>query len=342
MTAYYNENDPQTAAWLRALIDANLIAPGDVDVRSICDVTPSDLEGYTQCHFFAGIGGWSYALRLAGWLDDRPVWTGSCPCQPFSTAGKGLGTADERHLWPELRRLIAERRPAVCFGEQVAGAAGREWLSGVRTDLEGLDYAVGAADLCSASVGAPHIRQRLFWVAYGNRKRPDGLDVLQRPERYEVLETPGSSGAGGMADNHRIRGAQFPDGARQGQDARFADRCAPGGMGHSVRVGREGPFNLSGAQQAEEHQSGHESVHRGDRPRTDYVDWRDCDWLGCRDARWRAVEPGTFPLDARIPKGMGGRRKALFRGYGNSIVPQVAAQFIGAWMEVVDSAPEQG
>jgi len=160
---YYNEIDPHAAAWLRTLIERGLIAPGVVDERSITDVQPTDLVGFKQCHFFAGIGGWSYALRLANWPDDRPVWTGSCPCQPFSTAGKQRGTADERHLWPEFARLIDKCQPPVVFGEQVASAAGREWLSTVRLDLEAMGYAVGAADLCAAGVGAPHIRQRLWW-----------------------------------------------------------------------------------------------------------------------------------------------------------------------------------
>ena len=113
---YYNENDPKAAAWLRELIAAGHIANGIVDERSITDITARDLEGYTQCHFFAGIGGWSLALRLAGWPDSRPVWTGSCPCQPFSVAGKGLGEKDERHLWPVLRELIRECSPSVVFG----------------------------------------------------------------------------------------------------------------------------------------------------------------------------------------------------------------------------------
>jgi DNA (cytosine-5)-methyltransferase 1 len=165
MPAYYNEDDPKVAAWLRELIKGGHIADGDVDERSIVDVRPDELAGFTQCHFFAGIGGWSYALRLAGWPDDRPVWTGSCPCQPFSAAGKRAGTADARHLWPEFYRLISKCRPSTVFGEQVASRAGRDWLATVRADLEALGYAVGAADLCAASVGAPHIRQRLYFVA---------------------------------------------------------------------------------------------------------------------------------------------------------------------------------
>jgi DNA (cytosine-5)-methyltransferase 1 len=169
--AYYNEIEPFAAAWLRNLIAAGRIAPGDVDERSIVDVSADDIRDYTQCHFFAGIAGWSLALHLAGWPDDRPVWTGSCPCQPLSSAGRRKGHADERHLWPAFYRLIAERRPPVIAGEQVASKDGREWLAGVRADLEDMDYAFGAADLCAAGVGAPHIRQRLYWVADSNQAR---------------------------------------------------------------------------------------------------------------------------------------------------------------------------
>ena len=165
MTAYYNEIDPFAAAWLRELIKAGAIAPGDVDERDIRDVKPDDLRGYTQCHFFAGIGVWSYALRRAGWADDRPVWTGSCPCQPFSAAGKRAGQSDERHLWPHWHHLIRECRPAIVLGEQVASKDGLGWLDLVSADLEGEGYAIGASDLCAAGVGAPHIRQRLYWCA---------------------------------------------------------------------------------------------------------------------------------------------------------------------------------
>jgi DNA (cytosine-5)-methyltransferase 1 len=163
--AYYNENDPFAAEWLRQLIRAGAIAPGDVDERSIEDVAPNDLAGYTQHHFFAGIGVWSYALRLSGWPDDRPIWTGSPPCQPFSLAGRRRRFEDPRHLWPVWYALIRECRPVTIVGEQVAGKAGLEWFDAVSADLEAANYTVGAVDFCAASVGAPHIRQRLYWLA---------------------------------------------------------------------------------------------------------------------------------------------------------------------------------
>ena len=164
MSAYYNEIDPQCAEWLRNLIKAGHIADGEVDNRSILDVSPTDLKGFSQCHFFAGIGVWSRALRLAGWRDDQRVWTGSCPCQPFSAAGVRGGFADERHLWPAFFHLIEQCAPPTVFGEQVASKDGLEWIDLVQADLEGAGYTFGATDLCAAGVGAPHIRQRLWFV----------------------------------------------------------------------------------------------------------------------------------------------------------------------------------
>ena len=162
---YYNEFDPYAAQWLRNLIEAGHIPHGEVDSRSIKDVKASELAGFVQCHFFAGLGGWSHALRLAGWPENRPVWTGSCPCQPFSAAGAGGGVTDERHLWPVWFNLIRECRPDVIFGEQVEAAINHGWLDLVQSDLEGEGYACGAVGIPAGGVGAPHIRQRLWFVA---------------------------------------------------------------------------------------------------------------------------------------------------------------------------------
>lgn len=195
MSVYYNENDRFAAAWLRELMKAGQIPDGEVDERSIELVQPDDLRGFRQCHFFAGIGGWAYALRLAGWPDDRDVWTGSCPCQPWSMAGKGAGADDPRHLWPAWFRLISECRPGRVFGEQVDSADGMYWLDAVHDDMENEGYAVGSVGLPACSVGAPHNRPRLWFVADASGERlsqwasfPSGASEAATPPAWSEFE----------------------------------------------------------------------------------------------------------------------------------------------------------
>lgn len=221
MTAYYNEFEPYAAQWLRNLIAAGLIPAGDVDDRSIVDVRAADLDGYTQVHFFAGIGGWALASRLAGWPEDRELWTGSAPCQPFSVAGKQRGADDERHLWPELFRLIAERKPAAVMGEQVAAAVGKNWLDGVFADLEGIGYACGSAVVPACAVDAPHRRDRLWFVAersgavdHGERTRLEGFaghgdDATGWPQPDRPTAAAGSGGNVEHADEHTCGSGEF-------------------------------------------------------------------------------------------------------------------------------------
>lgn len=208
-SAYYNEIDPYAAQWLRNLIAAGHIAPGDVDERSIEDVKPDDLRNYTQCHFFAGIGVWSYALRNAGWPDDKPVWTGSCPCQPFSTAGKGDGFDDERHLWPHFHWLISECRPEHVLGEQVASGNANAWFDLVQADLEAMDYAFGIVPFPSAGVGSPHIRDRAYWVANAHHKGLEGR------KRMSECSTELIAGTSGVVDN-----MARPEGIRWGKGSK--------------------------------------------------------------------------------------------------------------------------
>lgn len=313
MTAYYNEIDPFAAQWLRNLIAGGHIAPGEVDERSIEDVTPDDLRGFTQCHFFAGIGVWSHSLRLAGWPDDKPVWTGSCPCQPFSAAGKGDGFADERHLWPAFFHLISERRPQHVFGEQVAAGNANVWFDLVQADLEGMDYAFGLVPFTSAGIGAPHIRERAYWVANANCK-------------YE--STAGNET--GIAA--RLRSSS-PDRVANADGNEQRSFAISGASHEHVATGRQ--------------QSAAEATgFCGDlRPLEVNGFWRDADWLLCRDGKWRPVESGTFPLvdgaaarlgrvEPGVARAASSNRVGRLKGYGNAINAQAAAEFIRAYMKV--------
>lgn len=319
MGAFYNEIDPYAAQWLRNLIAAGHIAPGVVDERSIVDLDPDELRRYTQCHFFAGIGVWSYAMQLAGWSDDRPVWTGSCPCQPFSAAGKQRGAEDERHLWPAFFRLISECRPGVVIGEQVAGSAGYAWWDHVAADLEGEGYAAAAADIGAHSVGAPHIRQRLYWVA----------DAVQ-PGRAEwraqagIRSTSGSGDAGIVADpdgrNASAEGLQ-----RGGEHRQQPQDGGVGILAHNSIARLEGGQRArqrTDAQRAPAERGG-EAGKLADASGASF--WSDAEWIYCRDGKWRPIEPGTFPLAHGAAARVG-----RLRAYGNAIVPQVAAAFLRA------------
>lgn len=227
MKAYYNEINPYAAQWLRNLIAAGYIADGDVDERDIKDVRADDLVGYTQCHFFAGIGGWSLALRLAGWPDERPVWTGSCPCQPFSAAGRKKGMQDERHLWPVWFNIIRECRPVTVFGEQVEAAINHGWLDLVQDDLENEGYAVGAIGLPAACVGAPHIRQRLWFVADTNDTGLERRSGIEHTNQGAVGKNGMACGMGDATCERRCETRQCV----AGQTERSA--CASVGTGNA-------------------------------------------------------------------------------------------------------------
>ena len=336
MTAYYNEIDPYAAQWLRNLISAGHIAPGDVDTRSIEDVHPDDLRPYTQCHFFAGIAGWSLALRRAGWPDDEPVWTGSCPCQPFSKAGKGGGFADERHLWPAFNHLISERWPPVIVGEQVASPDGLAWFDLVSSDLEGEGYACGAVDICAAGVGAPHIRQRLYWVADAGclgrqqvrRSAPsneaaDGGARRDRskPDFYNQSICPGE--AGGLADSMQSGRAERGSGAGRGSATGSSPSSTLDIAANQGMEGRES--GVQGSPPGGNHAGAGSASQGGGGPTNGF--WRAADWLHCRDGKWRSIEPGTFPLAHGVPARVG-----KLRAYGNAIVPAQAEAFIRAYL----------
>lgn len=316
---YYNEWDKGAAAWLRELIKQGHIPFGVVDERSITEVKPEDLDGFTQCHFFAGIGGWPLALRLAGVSEDTPLWTGSPPCQPFSAAGKQLGQFDPRHLAPVFLDLISECRPPVIFGEQVAAAIAKSWMCDLQTHLEREDYAVGFAVLPACSVGAPHKRERLFFGAH--QLADTDSERLQRERRDS--DSQGREG-------QNIRQAGLLNGA--GTESGMADSESHGrGIRHATNIGKADAQGNASANAGHSATNRQQRLTAGGAAYPHHGFWSDADWLRCRDGMFRPVESGTFPLANGIPARVG-----RLRGYGNAIVPQVAAEFIKAFMGAVN------
>ena len=340
MKAYYNENDPHMAELLRVLMEYGLIPNGDVDERSIIDVKAKDLKGYIQCHFFAGQAGWPRALRLIGWPEDCEVWTGSCPCQPFSTAGKHKGKKDKRHLWPEFKRLITKRKPSICFGEQVVSPLGRDWLSGVRLDLEKLGYEVGAADLCAAGteatgetyiqelwedeegkenwdpaisvrLSAPHIRQRSFWVADSNGQRLEGerlqLHQGQGRKAGKVPEATGASQARKLADagctgDECRSGSEETHGASGQVEEKARERERRG-----LDVGDCGTASKLADAECDRRQQGTEDVCAGQFKPTKHGQtafWSTFNVVPCADERSRRIEPQPQCLADGVSEGV--------------------------------------
>ena len=385
---YYNENDKFAAAWLRNLIADKLIPNGVVDDRSITEVTPADLAGFRQCHFFAGCAGWPIAIGLACVSPDVELWTGSAPCQPYSCAGKGEGNADPRNLWPQFFALIQACRPPLCMGEQVPDAIRHGWLDRVFDDLEGEAYTCWAIDLPACSAGSPTIRQRLFWLADAENDRApsevrsrqpdtvrsgdaDGLaltDGWSQRRGQQRLHADGRDGDGPARveectaiegpctycgdPNHWRPDCPVIRLERAESDGRNARRPEPSrGIVASGRgVSRLGDTHGGACNQGDV----------GDRQQQHNAStaWSDFDILPCSDGSARRVESGSFPLAHGIPRDTRAivarlcelgidpkaakriiadarrNRVGRLRGYGNAIVPQVAAEFVASYLDI--------
>jgi len=359
---YYNEWDSFAAEWLKELIKDGLIPDGEVDSRSIADVNPEDLKGFTQCHFFAGIGGWSRALQLAGWSPDRPVWTGSPPCQSFSTAGKGTGKDDERHLWPVFFNLIRECQPTAVFGEQVAAAIKHGWLDDLQDDFEAEGYASAAVVLPSGGIGAYHKRDRLFFTAKRVANPNDLGHERSEEARWEAQRGSEHSGSVSVADSDKL-GQSRPGQVQQPGDTAQNRKgevnrafnasgissavAYPGGTGlqgwsssersQQRQIGQDGSLRPSASlvnSNSDRSQSGDEAAEtagHGHTPDTASI-WAEPRIIYCRDGKHRPIptEPALFPLADGVSNRVG-----ILRGAGNAIVPQAAAEIIKAVKELM-------
>lgn len=302
MAHYYNENDPKVSKWLKELVEKGFLPYGDVDTRSILDVDAVDLRPYQQCHFFAGIGGWSLALQLAQWPEERLVWTASLPCQPFSGAGRKKREQDERHLWPKFYEIVQQLHPPTIFGEQVSSKAALPWWDNVQSDLENADYAATAFDLCAAGVGAPHLRQRLYWVADSNLHEHNQSQSGSLRKKYHSKKWRKSlryTGRTTIPYTSDSEGESQPVSETQG----FPDNCR-------VSEASDIPSLPS--------------------------PWDGVNWIKCRDGQIRPVKPSILPMVDGISSRMGrsSTRPMRLKGYGNAICVPLAAEFISAFLEL--------
>jgi DNA (cytosine-5)-methyltransferase 1 len=372
MSVYYNEFDREKAEWLRYLMRLRVIPGGEVDERSIEEVKPEEIRGFHQCHWFAGIGIWAYALRLAGWPDDQEIWSASCPCQPFSTAGKGEGFGDSRHLWPRLSFLIDSRHPQCILGEQVSSADGLMWFDLVQNDMGRAGYTCGGLDTCAAGAGAPHIRQRLYWgarladsaqrakrahnresIAGGERARPvgrfglsvglaesSGEGLEKRSNFGEEQEQPAFIGNCGFGGLEHSAGDGWDERRAESSGRESAGRCGVSGVGDAAGKRRR---KARGRGRRSEKRASFGSIVNP---------WAGSDWVLTRAERvgdlpgLRPVEPGALSLVDGLAARMGysGRvgfplsagekaRVLRLKGYGDGIAAPQAALFVRACMD---------
>lgn len=125
---------------------------------------------------------------VEGETDWPDLVTAGWPCQPFSHAGKRRGSKDDRHLWPQVFRIIDALRPRFFLGENVPGIVGME-LDKVLSDLEGIGYSCQTFDIPASGVGAIHKRHRIWVVAYSDKERGRGRES-KRNHAGHAVEPP--------------------------------------------------------------------------------------------------------------------------------------------------------
>ncbi|HHI5586894.1 TPA: DNA cytosine methyltransferase, partial [Klebsiella pneumoniae] len=220
----------------------------------------------------------------------------------------------------------SERRPQHVFGEQVAAGNANVWFDLVQADLEGLGYAFGLVPFTSAGIGAPHIRERAYWVANadsvisdrrgnvratGRDEYSDGDDVVwladagrehkgsaRNKERAGESCRAGEDGGLGNSNVTRLEGFGGNDGAA-GRERATGPAAAPGVHDGLANATGQLHHQCNDGTNERGRQGNTEQNRMGGEPvRALEVNgfWRDADWLFCRDGKWRPVEPGTFPL----------------------------------------------
>jgi len=292
------------------------------------------------------------------WRTDDIVLTGGFPCQPYSLAGKRLGKEDERHLWPEMLRVIREIKPDWIVGENVFGLV--NWSDGlvfdeVQTDLEAAGYEVQAFVLPACAADAPHRRDRVWIVAHrdnngcngskNGQSMGEGNDSNETWQNKAVKPSGCSIQSADVTTNTNRDGQQRSNGKNEvnaSEGGQYAQRDTINGAGYgdatyAANVGQKQPRNTR------EWRSGLEDSYSDEKRFSTYANGirqpgekhgRQESGFSCENSEgidWHNF-PTQSPVCSRndgIPAGLDGItfskwRNESIKAAGNAIVPQIA------------------
>ena len=273
---------------------------------------------------------------------ETDVLVGGFPCQPFSVAGKRKGKEDERHLWPEMFRIIKEARPPIVIGENVPGIINTQMALGqCVADLEGEGYKVQPVVLPACSVNAPHRRYRVFIIAMvdtDNLRFPQHSGE-EKEKQVRRTETPVMSGGSFMANSGRSEWWQQPSGntesvgrgaSEKTQWSAHSDSLGGSGEGaeavadsvsRNVETGRERQREVREGHQEEgipsDASSGSETVADTERVHVQGQHDGQGEKQSWREGWW-AVEPELGRVAHGIPD-----RVHRLKSLGNSLIPAI-------------------
>jgi len=298
-------------------------------------------------------------------IEYPDIITGGFPCQPFSIAGKQKGTSDDRHLWPEMFRIIKTFQPRFVIGENVRGIVNIQdglVFETVCTDLESEGYEVQPFNIPAAGVGAPHRRERIFFLAIredvantiGNDEgeeisRGNGEeDFVQEEHRKNDHSSRFSSGASAIRSSDHghetdvanaesissdVRGHEQHQGERNGQgkirrtsssDVADTDTRFGNGENQKIQSGGKTSDTSSAGKGTDVADTDTERLQGAEQPET-YTRKTETQFSTTQSSEAAGDFWIVEPNVGRVAHGISGRVYRL-KGLGNSIVPQIAEE----------------